>query len=447
MIFFVEHLLVVLGVMAVALAMVLALQQPRSPQSSAAWILFIILMPYLAVPVFIALGFRKQGHRFPPIGFTAPPHPEPSSAAAVFAHLGAPCACSGNRIELHATPEAARVALNDLLVSAQSRVDILLYIVENDDSGRAFVQLLTALQRRGVAVRLSLDWLGTLKRPRSDLAEFVAAGGELRFFSPFLHLRDRGQLNLRNHRKLVMVDRRRVWAGGRNVGDDYLASPPGKWNDLSYVVEGPVMQSFADVFQSDWAVAGGSAGDLAARVEPAGTAVLQAVPAGPDEPLDVLHDGLVAAIHRADRRVWIATPYFIPSEVLSQALTTAARRGVDVRLFVPTKSNQWTADLARGAYLRAAEKAGCRISRFLPGMMHAKAGLIDGMGLVGSANFDVRSMLLNFELMLACHDPETVAALEGWFAGLSRDCAEGLLPASIPRRLAESVFRLGAPIL
>lgn len=439
---FFEHILVVLGVLAVAASVVLALHRSRSPQSSAAWILFIILVPYLAVPLFIALGFRKKRRRLPlPRGEAASgPGPGP-----VFTALGCPAPSSGNRIAFHDSAAAAAQGLWQVLDAAEQRVDVLLYVLRPDASGREFTRRLTALARRGVEVRVMLDWLGTLRRPRAELAELEAAGGEVHIFSPFPGPVNGGRLNLRNHRKLVMADGRIAWAGGRNVGDEYLA--PGAWRDLSFTLEGPVLAECAALFRADWAVTGRDPGTFPPPGAAAGETRLQLVPAGPDDPEDRLHNGLVAAIHRADRRVWIATPYYVPSEPLSAALCTAARRGVDVRIALPAKSNQWTADLARGAYLREAAAAGCRILRQRQGMMHAKAALIDDLGLTGSANFDLRSMLLNFEMMFACHDAATVAALEARFLALAPDCDEGLPATGSLRRLAEGVVRLGAPIL
>ena len=441
---FFEHILVVLGVLAVAASVVLALHRSRSPQSSAAWILFIILVPYLGVPLFIALGFRKERRRLPLPrgGAAAGPGPGP-----VFAALGCPAPSAGNRIAFHDGPDAAAQALWQVLDGAERRLDVLLYVLRPDASGREFTRRLTALAGRGVEVRVMLDWLGTLRRPRAGLAALEAAGGQVHIFSPFPGVFSGRRLNLRNHRKLVMADGRLAWAGGRNIGDEYLA--PGAWRDLSFTLEGPVLAECAALFRSDWAVTGRDPGAFPppAPAQAAGGALLQLVPAGPDDPEDRLHNGLVAAIHRADRRVWIATPYYVPSEPLSAALCTAARRGVDVRIVLPATSNQWTADLARGAYLREAAAAGCRILRQRTGMLHAKAALIDDLGLTGSANFDLRSMLLNFEMMVACHDAATVAELEARFLALAPDCDEGLAPTGSLRRLAEGVVRLGAPIL
>ena len=174
---------------------------------------------------------------------------------------------------------------------------------------------------------------------------------------------------------------------------------------------------------------------------------MQLVPSGPDTRDDALHDSLVQAIHAASGRIWLVTPYFLPTEQLGQALATAARRGLDVRILLPQKSNQKIADFARGAYLRELADCGCKILRYMPGMLHAKAGIIDDFGWVGSANFDVRSMLLNFEMVLFLYDPASVAELARWLKALEQDCHEGIAPAGFSRRVAEGVFRLGTPVL
>lgn len=446
MVLLAEHILVVLGVMAVALAMVLALQQRRAPQSSAAWVLFIILLPYVAVPVFLMLGFRKARGRVLPLRFLPMPGAVPVThplARALTAQQEAPAASGGNALVLHETPGAARDALDEVIAGAARSIDALFYIVAPDDSGRRFITLLTEKAQVGVRVRLSLDALGSLHRPRAELATLAAAGGEVRVFAPLLRWRPDTKINLRNHRKLLIADGQTVWAGGRNIADDYLTSAPGVWEDLSFSARGPVVQSFADIFAADW-------GEAPAPLPPSGPkgdAALQLMPAGPDDPLDLLHDALVTAIHRADRRVWIATPYFLPTEPLALALASAARRGVEVHIHLPAKSNQWTADLARGPFLREMAAGGCRILRHAPGMLHAKAGLVDDAGWIGSANFDVRSMLLNYEFGLMAYDAGTVAALERWFHALLPLAVEGAPRTGRPRRLIESIFRLGAPIL
>jgi len=299
-----------------------------------------------------------------------------------------------------------------------------------------------------VKVRLNLDRLGSMKRPRKSLDDLQAAGGEVRYFSPFIHPPDNGHMNLRNHRKIVIADRARVWAGGRNIGDHYLMAKDGTWTDLSFSLSGPAVQSFIDIFASDWDVTGKAVtGDLDREDGVVGAAGLQVVPSGPDEPRDILYLVLTSMIHRARERVWISTPYFVPTEPLQLALASAVRGGADVRIMIPEKSNQRTTDFARGPYLRDLQEAGATILRHQGGMLHAKAGLIDNTGWVGTANFDVRSLLLNFEIAMFLHDADSTGQLESWFEQQFRRCEPGLADAGLPRRVIEGVFRLGAPVL
>lgn len=444
-----QHVLVVVGVLAIALAVVVVLQQRRTPQSAAAWLLFIVAVPYVALPLFLALAFRKRSSRFAPLRILPPAGLEAdgSAAARFLTATGGAAAVGGNAISVQVTGPEARAALNEIVADAHRDLNVLMYIVENDAVGRDFVRSLAGRARSGVTVRLCLDRLGALSRPRRELAEFRAAGGELRFFSPFLQLPGGGHMNLRNHRKLVIADGRRAWAGGRNVGRHYLAPPPEGWHDLSVTVTGPAVHGLGQIFASNWAAAGGDPLPPSNPPEATGDAVLQTVVAGPDDPRDILHKGLVGLIHRAERRVWIATPYFIPTESLSLALESAAERGVDVRILVPERSNHRIADLARGAWLRALHEAGAEVRRFTPGMLHAKAGLVDDAAWTGSANFDVRSILLNFELVFFLHDPPSVRSVEDWFLSHFAQCETGMPPANLPRRTIEGIFRLGAPVL
>ena len=223
----------------------------------------------------------------------------------------------------------------------------------------------------------------------------------------------------------------------------------GRWADLAYLLEGPATATFRDIFRSDWAAAGGSDApiDPPTNRPQTGTATVQLVPSGPDTKGDPLHDALVNAIHAASNRVWIVTPYFLPTEFLGNALAIAAKRRVDVRILLPRKSNQHLADFARGAYLREMQDAGAKILLFQKGMIHAKAGIIDDVAYVGSANFDIRSMMLNFETALFAYDPASVGQMADWYLSQERHCSAGAPQAGHLRRIAEGVFRLGAPVL
>ncbi len=452
MFWIVTHLEIVIAALLVLVAGVVLLQQRRTPQSTVAWLLAMVAVPYFAVPLFLALGFRKRRARFRPIAFA--PHgggvPEKvAQSDQILQRLGLPPAATGNWFTLIETGEEAWRELIALVDSAEYSLEVEFYVLLNDDVGRAFVEALTRRAKQGVKVRLLLDRLGSLFPPRAALSALRQAGGEVLFFSPLLQLPRVGHVNLRNHRKLVITDGERVFSGGMNVGGEYMGPypVPDRWIDLAFILEGPAVPACHDVFLSDWAVAGGEKLDVTAEPEPAGTAIVQTVSSGPDMATDPLHDVLVSAIHAAQRRVWVVTPYFLPTEMLSHALVLAARRGIDVRILLPQKSNQKLADFARGAYLREVAEAGARVMFFQKGMLHAKATFIDDFAYAGSANFDVRSMLLNFEFVLFLYDEGSVGTLEDWYLRQEPACREGLAQAGVARRVLEGVFRLGAPVL
>ena len=443
------HAEIVLLSALVLMAAAFLLQQRRSPQSTAAWLLFLIVAPYIAIPIFVGLGVRKRATG--PDALHLTPITQDPPACHIDTMLRSyrlPGAVGGHRFTLHDEPATARAALFDLVAQAETRIDALFYIVANDDLGHAFIAALTEKAKAGVTVRLIIDRLGTLNPPWVPLRALTDAGGEVKFFSPLVQRPMRGHLNLRNHRKIMVVDQRVAFGGGMNVGLEYMGDGDDVWSDLAFTLRGPAVETCAQIFASDWQGAGGPARTPLPRVDDfAGTTVAQMAPSGPDLRHDGVHDTLVNAIHRADRRVWIATPYFLPTDTLSEALSIAARRGIDVRLMLPLKSNQRIADFARGAYIRELQSAKCRILLYRPGMLHAKAGIIDGSAYVGSLNFDVRSMQLNFEDALFVHDPEAVAQLADWFTARAESCDDGLAGSGTLRRISEGLFRIGAPIL
>ena len=445
----ITHAEIVLLSALVLVAAAFLLQQRRSPQSTAAWLLFLVVAPYLAIPIFVGLGVRKRASGPDALRLRVTDHDAPvSDIDRILRAYRLPGAVGGHHFALHDRPDAARKALFDLVAGAQSQIDALFYIVANDEQGRAFVAALTERAKAGVSVRLIIDRLGTLNPPWRELSALSKAGGETRFFSPLVQRPMRGHLNLRNHRKIMVVDQTVAFGGGMNVGEEYLGSGDAVWTDLAFTLRGPAVDTCAQVFASDWQGTGGEPRDpLPVDGTADGPTVAQLAPSGPDLRHDGVHDALVNAIHRAHDRVWIATPYFLPTDTLSEALSIAARRGVDVRILLPQTSNQRIADFARGAYLRELQSAGCKILLFRPGMMHAKAGVIDGTAYVGSLNFDVRSMQLNFEDALFVHDDASVAQLADWFTARQADCAQGIGKAGPLRRIGEGLFRIGAPVL
>ena len=320
----------------------------------------------------------------------------------------------------------------------------------DDAAGGQVAAALARARSRGVVVRVLLDGLGAFAGHRRTWRMLRGAGAATRWFSPLrLRLRPRfGRGNLRNHRKLVVVDERAMWSGGRNLGGEYFLDAPGTpaWVDLSFIIEGGIVVDAAAGFTRDWALAGGEPVPAPPTAPPptanAGEGPLaQLLPSGPDRREDTAYALFLGAIHRADARVLVATPYFVPDDALQLALALAARRGVRVELLLPAQSNHALADIARGRSLRELAAAGARI-HLLPRMLHAKALVVDdGFASCGSINFDGRSLFLNYELNALFHDTAQVDALAGWFTTLRaqsspyaarapgwwRDVAEGLV--------------------
>ena len=239
----------------------------------------------------------------------------------------------------------------------------------------------------------------------------------------------RGRANLRNHRKMLVADAERLWCGGRNFAAEYFEGDPAKlagqslrnhaWHDLSFDLRGELVVHACELFEKDWAYATRTpvAAPRARRrtvVAASDASLAQLVPSGPEQVDDTVQSLLVSGCFMARRRVLVVTPYFIPDATLLMALTLAARRGVLIDIVLPRRSNHRLADVARHRPLRDLAAAGARLW-FEPYMQHAKAVVVDDqLALVGSANLDLRSLFLNYELMVAFYEPADVRRFAAW---------------------------------
>lgn len=457
-----SELLTHLGFLLALVFLANLLREKRSPSSTIAWLLVILLLPYLGVPLYLMFGGRKMvsmARRKPTINDPPPDRQLEARGGGterLLASYGIPPAREANRIELVTSGIAAYRRVLEMIDGATSRIEITTYILGWDAGSRPLIDRLADRAREGVAVRILIDDVGSWRLPRRKLSELTRAGAQVAFFMPMFHMPMRGRTNLRNHRKLIVVDGRICLTGGMNLALPYMG-PPGSgqfWRDLSVVVEGPVVADLHAVFASDWRFTTRSdPGPI--RVEdadqapgPAHHARAQAVPSGPDVAGDPLYEALLAQIFAARERIWIVTPYFVPDEMLARGLSLAARRGVDVRLIVPIRSNHPTADLARTSYLRDLHNAGGRVLLYTPEMLHAKVVILDDqLAIVGSANMDMRSLFLNYELSLFVWSPDEVARLAAWAKGLMAHTRRELPRPSWPAEIAENVVRLLSPLL
>ena len=345
------------------------IQQKRSPASTMAWLLLVIFLPYLGVPLYLIFGGRKMirmaRSKAQVYDRSQPRLPSrfDNDTERFLLSYGVPPARNGNRVELLTRGEEAFRRFYQIIEEATSTIHITTYILGRGDVGEALIGLLATKASSGVSVRLLLDSVGSWRIGKRYLAPLLKAGTRAAFFMPVLHIPFRGRANLRNHRKIVVVDSRIALTGGMNLAGSYMGPTPDSncWVDLSVAIQGPAVADLESLFFSDWAFATGE--ELTAPPRPqtgrpedspehsgdtsgAATGMVQVVASGPDVVDDPLYESLVSSMFAARQRIWIVTPYFVPDEMLARSLSLAARRGVDVRLIVPARSNHLSADLA-----------------------------------------------------------------------------------------------------
>ncbi|MCB2180905.1 MAG: PLDc N-terminal domain-containing protein [Desulfobulbaceae bacterium] len=494
---FESHFAIVIGVLLAVAAIGHMLQQRRAPSSTVAWLLIMVLLPYIGIPLYILLGGRKmariaQSKR--PVYLNESdilPLSEASSIDRGLRSLHVPAAMLGNSMQLCNSGAEAYDCLVKLIEKAEKSLFISTYVFADDEVGRDILSRLVRKASRGVTVRLLLDGVGSLKTGSTFFKPLAEAGGRFAYFMPVLHHPLRGRTNLRNHRKIALSDGRFLMAGGTNIANEYLLdsqshtdlpcypnNPKGVnafrqrahnlllkrhflsckpynvgWKDLSCAVEGPAVRPFVELFLSDWLFASGEKlemddSDGGGTIDACGQAVLQVVPSGPDLHHDGLYEAILSAIFQARKKLWIVTPYFVPDDALAQGLIIACRRGVDVRVVVPEKSNHPLADIVRGNYLREIREAGARIMLYRPGMLHAKLMVVDDdMAMIGSANMDLRSLFINYEVAVFVYSHREVETMVRWADSLFSDTLVDSHRAGTGRKLIEGIVRIVAPLV
>jgi cardiolipin synthase A/B len=461
----------VLGWMEIGLqlACVLAvLARRREPSVTLAWLLGIVLFPIVGMVLFWFFGRdRVRRSARPRLRLLAERRAEESGAdieaipqamrslARTAWQTGRAAVTVGNQVETLVDGSQVYPALLDAIAGAERTVDATYYSFARDATGHRFRDALVAAAQRGVRVRVLVDALGSV-RLGGFLSPLKAAGGEWHPFMPFNPF-DGLSLNLRNHRKILVVDGHIGFIGGLNIGDEYLRGTPslGAWRDTNLGIRGPAVAELQAVFADDWAFTTGTPMEpkLALAGAPApGSCPVQILPSGPDDRAEAIYNVFFAAISIAKRTLDLATPYFVPDLAIWVAIRSAAMRGVRVRIIVPAHSDQWLTAAASRSYGEELMTAGVEIYRYSPGMMHAKTMIIDGeWASVGTANMDVRSFRLNFEVTALLYDRATIQPLQDSF---ERDIARSELvdprwfsQRSFFQRAIEGFARLLSPLL
>jgi len=325
---------------------------------------------------------------------------------------------AGNRVEPLVDGDAAYPAMLAAIDGARRSVSLVSYIFDNDVVGREFCAALARARGRGVEVRVLVDDVGARYSRPTILRELAAAGVPAAGFLPTRTPRLFKYANLRNHRKIMVVDGRVAYTGGMNIRAGHwrgrkLAEPV---RCVHFRVAGPVVADLQAAFVVDWAFTTGERleGSAWFAAEPdQGHVAVRGVPDGPDDDIDNLPQMLIGALAVATRRVRIATPYFLPEDSLFRALQVAALRGVEVDIVVPARSNVPVMDWAMAPQFPWLVDSGCRVYRTAEPFDHSKLLVIDGAwSMIGSTNWDARSLRLNFEYNLECYDSALAARLE-----------------------------------
>lgn len=351
----------------------------------------------------------------------------------------------------------AHAALVGGIRRARRRISIGTYILANDAVGRSLVRLLAERAREGVEVRVLVDAVGSRFLPWTAGALLRRSGARLERFNPFLSLRGRGSANWRNHRKIAVFDGTTAMMGGQNLGGRYLGSAPARrrFRDASFLIEGPAAAALEHIFLADWCQATGAEPEahrdiLAERPTGRGEERVAVLDSGPDAPGDPLRERLMRELAAAADSIDLVTPYFIPDEELLRLLERKARTGVRVRLVTPRRSDHPITDLARRSALRRLHAAGGEVLLHGPGILHAKVAVVDGArAMVGSANLDMRSLFLNYEVAAWIEGGAAVGRIRGYVVALAaesrrHDPARSDRAQGAASRLLEGMARLVA---
>jgi cardiolipin synthase len=452
----------------------------KKSMSAVAWCLVVILIPIIGFVLFVWFGYnyvhrplrRKRRHRAgfrirnpatrrEPAAGEWPDEDSPDGTwrglGRLAVKLGAFPVSDGNQVVFYHDTQKAFDAMFEAIQAARHHIHLEYFIVQADTTGRRFLDLLTRKAKEGVKVRLIYDAIGSFYLKRRLLRPLARAGGEYAAFLTLNLWRRRFQINMRNHRKITIVDGRVAFTGGINIGDEYLGRDAtlGYWRDLMMRLEGPAVAALQRVFVEDWDFAQEEhlqGEEYFPELPAAGEAVVQVVESGPDQEVNSFRELVFAAITMARERLWLATPYFVPDEGLLDALRLAARLGVDIRILVPKRPDHWLPHFAGSYYLGGLLAEGVRVYQYTRGMMHSKMMMVDGKwGWAGTGNFDNRSLHLNFEVNCVLHSPELIASLEAAFtkdlSSSSRVEIKTYAQRPFSTRLAENASRLFSPVL
>ncbi len=468
------------GVVVVVLSVAVALAasghvvlHKRDVRAALGWIGFIWLAPVVGAAAYFVFGVnrirrRAQALRLPDVRARLPDdlRPPPPTLPPAARHLAPLLALgdgivrrplvAGNAVTLLAGGETAYPAMLAAIAAAERSVTFCTFIFDPGKAGGAFVEALGSAHGRGVKVRVLIDAVGVRYRWPPIHRLLRKAGVTTELFLPRLTPGWLPFVNLRNHRKVLVVDGIVGFTGGMNVRDDFLPRDGrAPFMDLHARVEGPAVAHLQEAFAEDWLFTTGEPLEGGAFFPPLGTAgevLARGVPDGPDEDFEAVRWLLLGALATARERVRIVTPYFLPDAGLITAIDVAVMRGVEVDVVLPERGNLPLVQWAQTAQLWQVLERGCRVWLTPPPFDHTKLMVVDGAwSLLGSANWDPRSLRLNFELEVECFDADLAQRMEALaterIARARRVTLADVDARSLPVKLRDGFARLFSPYL
>ncbi len=466
--------LICLTILVTLPALLHVLLYKRDPRSAAYWVALLALVPVVGAVLYFLLGInstRRKGRRYRDtltkysagrssesgrceLGLA---ETEGDTLSRALDRISRLTFAVGNRITILRNGDEAMSPMLDAIRAAKSSIGLSTYIFEANGIGAEFVGALSEAVTRGVAVRVIVDDAGTRYSWPPVTGELRSAGVSVRRFMPLRDVLRLAMMNLRNHRKILVVDGKLGFTGGLNIreGNMLLRNPPNPILDQHFQGEGPVVSQMQRIFAEDWNFCAGE--ELTDPIwfpvlDTCGAVRAIGIPDGPDEDVEVMPVAFFAALSAAKRDVKILSPYFLPLPALMWALKLCVTRGVAVTIVTPAKNNIPPVAWAARTLYPDLLASGCRIFESSPPFDHSKIFILDGVwSFIGSTNWDPRSLRLNFEFNLACHDRDLASRLEVEFqaklAATHEVTMADLEADSIAVRLRNGVARLFIPLL
>lgn len=456
----------ILGILIVRRVLV----EKRSPSNVFAWFFLVLLFPPIGVPMYFLLGGRKS-RRVTRIKKAVLKQARALSETTEHQRAGpsmrqipgleqSDIIISGNQTELLTDGVAAFERLEKEILQAQHTIHIATYILSKDTTGLRIIELLEQRAREGVTIRLLLDSLGSWNGSQTARRRIRKAGGFVHTFVPVIPIHSGVSTNLRNHRKIAIFDNQLAITGGQNLDQRFMGADddPTRFTDFSLITHGPAVADLNHIFIADWAFASKAAPsefkqELSTTVPAYGTQKVQILAGGPDVKNDPIWEKIIRIVQEFRNELTLITPYFVPDEVLFQTLMIKAHMGHSIRLILPLRSNQKLTDIARYHYLRQLNEAGVHILFYTPKMLHAKLLLADGkVAMTGSANLDMRSLFVNFEVAQLHYSQDDIQQLTRWADHILKDCityqqALQTNPDLLPKRIPATLIHLLTPLL